>query len=107
MESAQHRKFYSEEFKRNAADYHVEHHGTLAETAKHFGVTSGMMHKWLKNHARNPASPPLQSSAGASEIPLLRNEIMAMKKEIGELKKIVGKAFLTRFTEEMEEATNE
>jgi hypothetical protein len=32
---------------------------------------------------------------------------MAMKKEIGELKKIVGKAFLTRFTEEMEEATNE
>lgn len=100
MAARKSRKWYDDDFKRRVADYHVEHKGSLADSAQNFSVTPAMVHKWVKHFSPSGAPAADDAAAGGAEIHELRQEIRAMKAEIAELKKIVSKAFLTRFQEE-------
>ena len=82
------RNRYNEEFKKNAVLRHLESHGTLASSAAQFGITSGMLSKWVERY-----SPEEDGQAESGE-----EEIRRLKEQVRVLKEIVGKAFLKKYT---------
>jgi len=93
----QHRKIYDEEFKRTAVAFYHEQGVSLAQAAKNFNVTSGMLSKWVKKYSQ----PSDISEAGGAttdeqEVKKLREEVRAMRADIGTLKQIMRKTLLAR-----------
>jgi transposase-like protein len=93
MGRGKHRTRYNEEFKKRAVLHHFDNHATLTDSAMHFGITAGMLSKWIEQYSRKQDG----TSASAMNYEL---EIKQLQSEIRDLKKIVSKAFLHRFSAE-------
>ena len=100
MEQPRRRNEYDDNFRRKVVDYHLEHHGSLADTGQKFGVTAGMLHKWLKKFAGASVGPNEEPVPVNPDLRELRREMQSIKDDVGELKKIVSKAFLKKFMDE-------
>jgi transposase len=86
----QNRNHYDEDFKKRAVAHHVENHGTLAESADQFGITAGMLSKWVEHYSSKQDDQPMDCQA----------EIRQLKDEMKSLREIVAKAFLQKFTDD-------
>ena len=84
----QHRNRYNEDFKKRAVLQHLESNGTLADSAAQFGITSGMLSKWVEHYSHREDG----------EAENCEEEIKRLKEQVRVLKEIVGKAFLKKYT---------
>lgn len=107
MNESTSRRSYDDEFKRNAVKQYVEHHRNLTESAAELGITPSMLHKWIKRYSLSENQPGSGGQDERVEIDALRREVRALKEDVVELKKIVGRAFLARFNAEAIEETTE
>ena len=89
----QRRNRYGEEFKKQAVLNHIDNHSTLTDSAARLGITPGMLSKWIEqySHRDNGAIAPAMN---------YELEIKQLQNEIRDLKKIVSKAFLQRYSAE-------
>jgi len=89
----QRRNRYDEAFKKRAVERHLKTQTTLAVSAALFGITPGMLSKWVERYSRVsdcPAGKAMNYDA----------EINRLKSEMQDLKKIVGKVILQKFSDE-------
>jgi transposase-like protein len=93
MGRGKHRTRYNEEFKKRAVLHHFDNHTTLTDSATRLGITAGMLSKWIEQYSLK------QDGAGTSAMNY-DLEIKLLQSEIRDLKKIVSKAFLQRYTDE-------
>ncbi len=90
----QNRNHYNEEFKRKAVLHYIENHGTLAGSATQFGITAGMLSKWIDRYA------PSNSADEAVGSMNYEVEIRRLQSELKVLKEIVGKALLQKASDD-------
>jgi transposase-like protein len=86
----QNRNRYDEDFKKRAVLHHQENHATLAESAEQFGITAGMLSKWVEQYSSKVDDQSMDCQA----------EIRQLKGEMKSLREIVAKAFLQKFTDD-------
>ena len=83
------RNRYNAEFKKRAVLHHVENQTTLADCATKFGITPGMLSKWIERYS------PKQNGASGTAMNY-QLEINRLKDEMSTLKKIVSQALLQK-----------
>jgi transposase-like protein len=86
---AQHcRNRYNEEFKKQAVVHHLEIKAKLSDSAEKLGITPSMLCKWVEQYSSTKAGQALNCE----------EEIIKLKDEVSALKRIVGKAFLKKYS---------
>jgi transposase-like protein len=86
----QSRNRYDEDFKKRAVLHHLGNHGTLSDTAEQFGITPGMLSKWVEQYSPQQGNQSMDCEA----------EIKQLKDEVKSLKEIMAKTFLQKFTDD-------
>ena len=91
--NGQHRNRYDEEFKKQAVLHHIENRGTLADSAEKFGITAGMLYKWIDHYS--------SEGAGKSSRPMdYELEIKRLQHEVKTLKEVMIKVILQKHIED-------
>jgi transposase-like protein len=92
----QHRKAYNEEYKQKAVEFYRTQKVSLADAATNFSVTAGMLSKWVQKYSSPESLPGADAGNDTGEIKKLREELRAMRQDIGTLKQIMSKTLLAR-----------
>jgi transposase-like protein len=85
----QSRNRYDEPFKKKVVLCHRQSRGTLAESAARFGITAGMLSKWVERYGgedENSEHPAMNYAV----------EIKHLQGEVSTLKEIMSKIFLQK-----------
>ncbi|MDD5675603.1 MAG: transposase [Chitinivibrionales bacterium] len=99
MSEQMHRKKYDDSFKKEVVRFYSEHDQSLAAVAKNYDVTAGMLHKWVQKIAPDPGKKVFPNGNHGQEVKVLQEEVKAMRRDIGELKKIVAKTLFIKALE--------
>jgi len=75
MTDTPHRRNYDDEFKRKAVAFYLENKESLSSTAATFGVTAGMLYKWLQRFSPESAVTEPNSQSTDTEFERLSREI--------------------------------